>query len=237
MTEVIHQALDEKGELPAEHLVDSGYIEAQLLTESQKEYQVELVGPVKKNQSWQAKEEQAYSIDRFSIDWDAQSVTCPQEQTTEYWKPTKDANGKDVICIRFSRPACLNCEARSLCTRSKAEGVRSNARIAPRKESRSLTLRPEKAQQQALQQARKQQESEEWKERYTKRAGIEGTISQGVRSFGLRKARYIGSAKTHLQHIFTAVAINLVRVDNWLSGVPLAKTRISRFKALQLKAA
>jgi len=224
MTEVIHQALDEKGELPKEHFVDSGYIEAQLLTESQKEYQVELVGPVKENQSWQAKEEQAYSIDRFSIDWDAKSVTCPQGQKSKYWKPAKDTNGKDVICIRFSRPACRNCEARSLCTRSE-------------KESRSLTLRPEKAQQEAIQQARKQQESEEWKERYTQRAGVEGTISQGVRSFGLRQARYIGSAKTHLQHIVTAAAINLVRVDNWLSGVPLAKTRVSRFKALQPKAA
>ena len=218
MTEVIHQALDEKGELPKEHFVDSGYIEAQLLCESQKEYQVELVGPVKADQSWQAKEDQGYSIDRFSIDWDAKSVTCPQGQKSKYWKPAKDTNGKDVICIRFPRPACRDCEARSLCTRSE-------------KESRSLTLRPEKVQQEAIQQARKQQESEQWKERYSSRAGIEGTISQGVRSFGLRQARYIGSAKTHLQHIFTAAAINLVRVDNWLEGVPLAKTRISRFKA------
>jgi transposase len=224
MTEVIHQALDEKEQLPAEHFIDSGYIEAQLLCESQKEYQVELVGPVKADQSWQAKEEQGYSIDCFSIDWDAKSVTCPQGQQSRYWKPTKDVNGKDVICIRFPRPACRNCDARSRCTRSK-------------KDSRSLTLRPQKAQQEAIQQARKEQESEAWKERYNRRAGIEGTISQGVRSFGLRKARYIGSAKTHLQHLLTAAAINLVRVDNWLSGVPLAKNRISRFKSLQPKAA
>jgi transposase len=224
MTGVIHQALDEKEQLPAEHFIDSGYIEAQLLCESQKEYQVELVGPVKADQSWQAKEEQGYSIDCFSIDWDAKSVTCPQGQKSKYWKPAKDVNGKDVICIRFPRPACRNCDARSRCTRSK-------------KDSRSLTLRPEKTQQQAIQQARKEQKSEQWKKRYNRRAGIEGTISQGVRSFGLRKARYIGSAKTHLQHILTATAINLVRVDNWLSGVPLAKTRISRFKSLQPKAA
>jgi transposase len=224
MTEVIHQALSEKEQLPAEHFIDSGYIEAQLLCESQKEYQVELVGKVKADQSWQAKEKQGYSIDCFSIDWDAKSVTCPQGQKSKYWKPAKDTNGKDVICIRFPRPACRNCDARSRCTRSK-------------KDSRSLTLRPEKAQQQAIQQARKEQESEQWKKRYGRRAGIEGTISQGVRSFGLRKARYIGSTKTHLQHILTAAAINLVRVDNWQKGVPLAKTRISRFKSLQPKAA
>ncbi len=97
MTEVIHQALSEKEQLPAEHFIDSGYIEAQLLWGRQKEYQVELVGPVKADQSWQAKEAQGYSIDCFSIDWDAKSVTCPQGQKSKYWKPAKDVNGKDVM--------------------------------------------------------------------------------------------------------------------------------------------
>ena len=60
----------------------------------------------------------------------------------------------------------------------------------------------------------------------------EGTISQGVRGFGLRNARYIGEAKTHLQHILTACAINISRIDNWLTGTPLAKTRTSRFAKL-----
>jgi transposase len=31
------------------------------------------------------------------------------------------------------------------------------------------------------------------------RAGIEGTLSEGIRAHGLRRARYIGLAKTHLQ--------------------------------------
>jgi transposase len=50
---------------------------------------------------------------------------------------------------------------------------------------------------------------------YAKRAGIEGTISQGVRRSGLRRSRYL--AKTHLGHIFTAAAINLLRVGEWLA--------------------
>ncbi len=65
-----------------------------------------------------------------------------------------------------------------------------------------------------------------------KRAGIEGTISQAVRAFELRHSRYLGLAKTHLQHLFTAIAINLVRFDAWLNEVPHAKTRTSRFAAL-----
>jgi transposase len=58
-----------------------------------------------------------------------------------------------------------------------------------------------------------------------------------VRTLGLRQARYTGLAKTHLQNIFTAAAINIVRFSNWVSEVPLAKTRKSAFKALKPMAA
>ena len=64
------------------------------------------------------------------------------------------------------------------------------------------------------------------------RAGIEGTISQGVRSLGLRQCRYIGLSKAHFQHLATAAAMNLVRVIAWLEGIPLARTRQSHFVKL-----
>jgi hypothetical protein len=41
-----------------------------------------------------------------------------------------------------------------------------------------------------------------------------------------------GLSKTHLQHVLTAAAINLLRIASWTDGVPLAKTRCSRFAAL-----
>ena len=61
-----------------------------------------------------------------------------------------------------------------------------------------------------LQQLRRLQTTPEWKARYERRV-VEGTISQGTRGFGLRRSRYMGEAKAHLQHILTASAINLVR--------------------------
>jgi hypothetical protein len=64
---------------------------------------------------------------------------------------------------------------------------------------------------------------------YASRAGIEGTLSQGIRAYGLRHARFIGEAKTHLQHVLTAAAIDFVRIGNWLMKKPLAKTRTSTF--------
>ncbi|WP_020606018.1 hypothetical protein [Spirosoma spitsbergense] len=50
-----------------------------------------------------------------------------------------------------------------------------------------------------------------------------------VRSFGLRRSRYVGLAKTHLEYIFIATAINLYRIVDWLNEVPLAKTRQAAF--------
>jgi len=71
-----------------------------------------------------------------------------------------------------------------------------------------------------------------WKERYHVRAGIEGTLSQGVRAFGMRQSRYIGLAKTGLQQACTAAAMNASRAVRWLAGTPRAKTRTTRFTAL-----
>ena len=96
---------------------------------------------------------------------------------------------------------------------------------------RQLTLRPP-AQHAAIQAARLRQHTPEFKKRYAIRAGIEGTLSQGIRAFGLRQARYLGEAKTHLQHLITATAINVARLLDWLAEVPRSKTRTSRFAAL-----
>ena len=88
----------------------------------------------------------------------------------------------------------------------------------------------------ALQGARRHQETAAFRESYAARAGIEGTHAQAVRRCGLRRCRYVGLAKTHLQHVITAAAVNLVRIAEWFAGTPVAKTRCSRFAALQLAA-
>jgi transposase len=94
-----------------------------------------------------------------------------------------------------------------------------------------LTLHPQ-AEFEALQAARAWYASDEGQQRYKRRAGVEGTLSQGVRAFGLRCARYRGLAKTHVQHVATAAAMNVDRIVAWLDERPRAKTRTSRFAAL-----
>ncbi len=83
-----------------------------------------------------------------------------------------------------------------------------------------------------LQTAREREKTDSFKSEYAKRAGIEGTISQGVRRCGMRRSRYRGLMKTHLQHIFTACAINIVRAVSWLDGERPGRTKYSAFVRL-----
>jgi transposase len=89
-----------------------------------------------------------------------------------------------------------------------------------------------RAEWEALLVCRARQQTPEFATLYAERAGIEGTLSQGVRAFGLRQARYRGLAKTHLQDVATATAIDLIRLAEWLNEAPRAATRRSRFARL-----
>jgi IS5 family transposase len=99
--------------------------------------------------------------------------------------------------------------------------------------TRQLTLRPRHLHE-ALQSARAEQATDEWRARYRIRAGIEGTISQAVTVTGIRRARYTGIAKVHLEHAFAATAINLIRLDAWWTGTPVARTRTTHLARLNL---
>ena len=83
-----------------------------------------------------------------------------------------------------------------------------------------------------LEAAREREAQPAFAKEYQQRAGIEGTISAGVRTLHLRRSRYIGLAKTHLQHVLTAAAMNLIRLGAWFAGTPLARTRQSAFTRL-----
>ena len=213
----IHQALVEKGLPPGEHLVDSAYIDAELLVDSRQQHQIDLIGPGRLNNSWQSRTEGAYDLEQFEIDWDNQVVYCPQGKQSGNWKDGFDNSGAPLIYVQFSSKDCQPCSVRQLCTLSKR---RHGMGFRPRKQYESL------------QEARQRLETEEGRQLYDRRAGIEGTISQGVRAFGMRQTRYRGLAKTHIQHIATAAAINLERLIAWFDDVPRATTRTSRFAAL-----
>ncbi len=217
--EPIHQTLSEKALLPTEHLMDCGYVAVENLVNAKTVYGVEIIGPVREDHSWQARAGLGFDKAHFLLDWDNKIATCPQGHKSTKWSPGQDVTGRRVINVRFLGSTCRACPVRSLCTQSKTQ-------------PRELTFYPQ-AQQIALQSRRQVQQTPEWNAIYNQRAGIEATHSQGIRRSALRRSRYIGLDKTHLQHILIATALNLVRLNDWLSEVPFAKTRFSRFKQLQ----
>jgi transposase len=179
---------------------------------------IDVVSPPFGSYRHQRRAGQGDALSAFVIDWAAQQARCPQGQTSVKWTPGRDVSGDPMVRIRFHAATCRACPVRPACTR---------AQNAPRQ----LTVRPH-AHHKAIQAARQRQETAAFRAQYAQRAGTEGTQSQGIRRCGLRHCRDMGQAKSHLQHIISATALNLVRVVTWLEGTPRASTRRSTCMAL-----
>ena len=194
VTTQIQDDLVAKGYKPEIQLVDEGYMEIDLLLDSQNRG-IDLVGPVPSSKSWQDRVKGAFDHTQFQIDWEKRVVTCPNGKTSMRCTQRKTWRGTPSFTYVFAKEDCLPCPMRARCSRAKNVG-------------RTLTLYPIE-QYEAQLAARQRQQSEEFKKLYGERAGIESTMSQGVRKIGVRQARYIGLARTHLQETASAAAINL----------------------------
>jgi transposase len=162
----------------------------------------------------QARVEGGLTKAAFQVDWAQEVVTCPAGKRSISWLPNTWPENGMMFEARFARRDCTPCALRPLCTRAKHEpriiGLQAREHF------------------EALQGARRHQKTEAFRASYAARAGIEGTHAQAIRRCGLRQCRYLGRAKTHLQHVITAAAVNLVRLAEWFAGTPVAKTRAAR---------
>ena len=219
MTEAIHHALDRRGLLPAEHYVDSGYPSAELVADAARDYGIALISPMLLDTSRQARAGTGLHAAAFTIDWDRKQVTCPQGQRNASWSPATQ-RGTEAIVVKFAASTCGPCPARDQCTTAARGG-------------RQLTLKP-RALHETLQANRAEQDTTAWQARYAIRAGVEGTMHQAIAVTGTRNARYKGLAKTHLEHVYSAVALNLIRLDAWWNGHPLDRRRTSHLARLEL---
>src|SRR5262249_51967735 len=113
---------------------------------------------------------------------------------------------------------CGACAARALCTQAKQV-------------ARILKLQPQ-AHFEALHAARAWYASDEGQQRYKQRAGVERTLSQGVRAFRLRRTLYRAVPRTNLEGVALAWAVMVDGLGAGLEAGPRATTRLSRFAAL-----
>jgi transposase len=222
-TAAIHEGLAAKGLLPAEPFVDAADGDAALLVGSRRDHGVSLEGPVRGVSTWQTRAGQGYDLPPFAINWQREQVPCPQGKTSVSWRVGCAEDGSPRIQAPFSRSDCRACAARTLC--------------APGKQARRSVYVHRREEHEALTAARARMHDPAGKQRSRVRAGIEGTLSQGVRAFGMRRSRSMRLAKTGLQQVWIGAALNVSRVVRWLEGRPRARTRVTRCAALKLVAA
>jgi len=107
--------LQERELLPRQHLVDTGYVDAELRVSSQRDYQVELIGPARPDVKWQARAGQVFEAARFPIAWQRQQATCPMGRTSISRTPAVDKRTNHVIKIKFSETDCQRCAPAERC--------------------------------------------------------------------------------------------------------------------------
>ncbi|MFI9276179.1 transposase [Kitasatospora sp. NPDC052896] len=196
----LHAHLAHRQLLPAEHLVDGGYTSLIHLERADREHHVTVNGPLTVNPTRQHRQGEGFSRDDFHIDYDRRQVTCPNGQVSAGWHgpyPTSELAGAPLIVARFTQSQCQPCQDRPRCTRAPARNVGF-----PPRELRELQLR-----------VRAEQQTPEWEARYAVRSGIEGTVNEFAHGHGMRRCRYRGQPKAHLQHVLTAIAVNIERLS------------------------
>ena len=119
-TETIQQALAANDLLPSRQFVDAGYIDSAVLVSSREQHQIELFGPPRDGQSWQAREG-GFDQGQFILDWERQQATCPEGKASTSWGSffTKPYN-QPVVKVRFLQSDCATCPKRERCVRSPA---------------------------------------------------------------------------------------------------------------------
>jgi hypothetical protein len=141
--------------------VDTGYVDAKLLVESQKDYQIDLVGPTRRNHQWQARDPKGFDADHFLIDWEEQQATCPEGHISSSWTPAKDLRKNEVIKIKFSMTDCQVCPSRSLCTQS-IRHTRRTVTIRPHKQCLALKQRRKPRRDQGIEASLRSEGGDSW---------------------------------------------------------------------------
>lgn len=209
----IHERLARRGLLPAAHLVDGGYTSLVHMERAARVHQVTLTGPLPGNPTRQHRVQEGYARDDFRVDYGRREVTCPQGQVSKGWHgpyPTSSPDAAPLIVARFTKKQCQPCPARAACTTS-GDGKRTVG--FPPRELYELQVRN-----------RADQQDPAWHKRYAVRSGIEGTVNEFAHGHGMRHCRYRGQPKAHLQHVLTAIAVNIER----LSQLPPGENPASR---------
>jgi transposase len=115
----IHAALEPRGLLPGTHMGDTGFLDADLLVDSRRDYGVDWLGPTRLDYHWQAREGAGLDAQHCQIDWDHHQASCPAGKTSISWTPAVENRRNAVIKVPFSSKDCRRCDHVTRWVRSK----------------------------------------------------------------------------------------------------------------------
>ncbi len=83
MAETIHTSWVAKDLVPSEHLMDAGFVDADLLVGAKRDLGIEVIGPFKKDVRWQKAAGQGYELANFTIDWTVLTMRLARRATSQ----------------------------------------------------------------------------------------------------------------------------------------------------------
>jgi len=191
MTEVFDEQAEQGLEAPPVLYVDGAYVHAEALHEAQTQGR-ELRGPAPASPD----RGQGFPVDQFDVHVEERYAVCPAGQTSSNCsRLQEEKTGKVAYRMEWNRAVCQACPLRGQCL-----GKQQTHRTIAVGQWHSL-----------LQARRREMQTEAFKKDMHHRNGIEGTQSELVRAYGLRRARYRGLAKVRLQNYFIGAACNIRR--------------------------
>ena len=177
-------------ETPEEMVVDGAYVSGESLQKAEQEG-YELTGPAQEPGA----KNQGFKSDAFNVDVENRQAVCPAGlENSACTRSTATETGKVLFKFGWGEQ-CAGCPLKDLC-------------LGKNQTQRSLEVGEHHSH---LQQRRKDQKTEEFKEKMHRRSAIEGTQSEMVRGHGMRQARYRGLEKVRQQNYLIGAACNVKR--------------------------
>lgn len=193
--------------VPSALYVDGAYVCSQILKAAHDEDR-EVRGPAPAA----PQRGKTFTAEAFDVDIAGRSALCPAGQHSTNCSRLEEAKtGKVNYRFEWNDTLCGACPKRTEC-------------VGATQSHRTLLVGEHHG---FLQERRREMQSAAFQKEMYRRNGIEGTQSELVRAFGLRRARYRGLAKVRLQNYLIGAACNLRRLCRRLAWLA-AQARCAR---------
>ena len=196
--------LEQAERSPEKLYVDGGYPTVESAYDIVKQRGIELIAPVHRGPMDAA----VMGRDRFEFDEDGRVASCPEGHPAIDHKILSNNSTERTLHAIFDGEHCRKCPKLEICPvrapnhRKKGESPRESTGNFRMEITPGLRLRDEMLQ---------QQQTPEWKEGYKIRSGVEATMSELKRGYGMGKLRVRGLSRVHFAVVCKVTACNIKR--------------------------